>query len=83
MVLASEAAIDRLAREMIERHGAEAAMRAVERVNDRIDNADWDGRDLWAAVVHAIHDLQRGVTFTTRFKEVTIRAISLFGWSPH
>ena len=60
-MLASEAAIERLARDMIDRHGAEAALRATERINDRIDNADWSGRDLWAAVVHAIHDLQHTV----------------------
>jgi predicted NAD/FAD-binding protein len=57
-VVASETVIDRLAREMIERHGTHAALRAVERLNDRIDKADWDGRQLWAAVVHAIHELQ-------------------------
>jgi hypothetical protein len=60
-VLASEAAIERLARDMIDRHGAEAALRAAERINERIDNADWSGRDLWAAVVHAIHELQPAV----------------------
>jgi hypothetical protein len=60
-VLASEAAIERLARDMIDRHGAEAALRAAERINERIDNADWSGRDLWAAVVHAIHELQHAV----------------------
>jgi hypothetical protein len=60
-VLASETAIERLARDMIARHGADAALRAVERINDRIDNADWSGRDLWAAVVHAIHELQHGM----------------------
>jgi hypothetical protein len=63
VAVASEAAIERLAREMIERHGAQAALRATERLNDRIDNADWSGRDLWAAVVHAIHDLQGAVPF--------------------
>jgi hypothetical protein len=58
-VLTSQAAIKRLAREMIERHGADAALRAVERLNDRIDQGDLNGRDTWAAVVHAIHELQR------------------------
>jgi hypothetical protein len=57
-VRASEAAIDRLARNMIERHGEQAALRAVERLNDHIDNGDWNGRDTWAAVVQAIHELQ-------------------------
>jgi hypothetical protein len=60
-VLTGEAAIQALAREMIERHSAKAAVRAVERVNDRIDRRDWSGRDVWAAVVHAIHDLQHAV----------------------
>jgi hypothetical protein len=59
-VLASDTAIDRLAREMIEHHGARAALRAVERVNDKIDKGDRDGSYLWAAVVHAIHELQDG-----------------------
>jgi hypothetical protein len=34
-------------------------LRAVERLNDRIDQGDLNGRDTWAAVVHAIHDFQR------------------------
>ena len=59
-LLASEAAILGLARDMIERHGAQAALRSVERVNDLIDKGDWSGRDLWAAVVHTIHELQAG-----------------------
>jgi hypothetical protein len=63
-VLASETAIDRLARDMIERHGAEAALRAVERLNDRIDRGDLSGRDTWAAVVHAIHELQHAGAFS-------------------
>jgi hypothetical protein len=63
-VLASETAIDRLTRDMIERHGAQAALRAVERLNDRIDKGDWKGRDLWAAVVHAIHELQHAGPFS-------------------
>jgi hypothetical protein len=56
---ASEEEVRRLAREMIKQHGPQAAFRASERVNDRIDENDWDGRDVWARVVHAIHDLQR------------------------
>ena len=61
ILLASETAVDRLAREMIERHGPSAAVRAVERLNDQIDKRDWRGRELWAAVVHAIHELQHAV----------------------
>jgi hypothetical protein len=58
-VLASDTAVDRSARDMIERHGSQAALRAVERLNDHIDKGDWTGRELWAAVVHAIHGLQQ------------------------
>ena len=58
-MLASQAAIERLAHEMIERHGADAALRAVERLNDRIDQGNLNDRETWAAVVHAIHQFQR------------------------
>jgi hypothetical protein len=58
-VLTSQAAIERFAHQMIEWHGAGAALRAVERLNDRIDQGDLNGRDTWAAVVHAIHEFQR------------------------
>ena len=61
--MASEAAIDRLARNMIERHGEQAAMRAVERLNEQIDKGDWNERMLWAAVVRAIHEMQRAGPF--------------------
>jgi hypothetical protein len=60
-MLTGEATIQALASEMIEQHGADAAVRAVERVNDLIDRRDWSARDVWAAVVHAIHDLQQAV----------------------
>ena len=58
-MLTSEAEVRRLAGEMIKQHGSQAAFRASERVNDRIDQNDWDGRDVWARVVQAIHELQR------------------------
>ena len=32
---------------MIEQHGAQAALRVVERVNEQIDQRDWSGRDQW------------------------------------
>lgn len=48
--------IDRVALAMIRRHGAGAARAAVERVNAMIDRGDGPGRDLWACVVHAIHE---------------------------
>ena len=61
-MLASEAEVLRLAREMIKQHGPQAGFRASERLNDRIDEGDWRGRDVWARVVHAIHKLQRQQT---------------------
>ena len=59
MALAREAAVHRLAREMIERHGDQAVLRAAERLNERIDQQDWGGRDMWASVIHVIHELRR------------------------
>ena len=47
-----------IARDLIHQHGARAAHVAVQRLNTMIDNDDWRGRDLWARVVHAIHELQ-------------------------
>jgi hypothetical protein len=54
----NESEIELLARAMIDRHGAEAARAAVVRLNQMIDRGDWDGRDRWACVVHAIHARQ-------------------------
>jgi hypothetical protein len=50
-----ETAIELLARAMIDRHGADAAKAAVVRLNQIIDFGDWEGRERWACVVHAIH----------------------------
>jgi hypothetical protein len=58
-MLTSETEVFRLAREMIKQHGAQAAVRAAERLNGRIDEGDWRGRDVWARVVHAVHEVQR------------------------
>lgn len=55
----SEGEAIRIAREMIVRHGDSAVFAAVERLNNMIDGDDWRGRDLWARVVHAIHELHR------------------------
>jgi hypothetical protein len=44
---------------MIEQYGEQAAVRAVERLNEQIDKRDWEGRMRWAAVVRAVHELQR------------------------
>jgi hypothetical protein len=47
-----------IARDMIGEHGDRAVFIAVERLNEMIDRDDWRGRDLWARVVHAIHELR-------------------------
>jgi hypothetical protein len=54
----SETEIELLARAMMDRHGMEAAKAAADRLNVMIDRGDWDGRDRWACVVHAIHQSQ-------------------------
>jgi hypothetical protein len=58
-MMIDEGEIERIAREMIKQHGGTAARAAVERLNDRIDRGDWHGRDVWARIVHAIHDFAR------------------------
>lgn len=55
----SESEVLRLAREMIKQHGMRAGLRATERLNDCLDQGDWRGRDVWARVVQAVHELQR------------------------
>ena len=47
-----------IARDLIRQHGTRAVHVAVERLNTMIDNDDWRGRDLWARIVHAIHEMQ-------------------------
>ena len=54
----SEGEAIRIARDLIREHGTQAVFVAVERLNTMIDGDDWRGRDLWARVVHAIHELQ-------------------------
>jgi hypothetical protein len=46
------------ARDLIHQHGTRAVHVAVERLNQMIDKDDWRCRDLWARVVHAIHEMQ-------------------------
>lgn len=53
-----EAEIERIARDMIARHGPEAARESIERLNEMIDRNNVPGRDLWACVVHRIHQHQ-------------------------
>jgi hypothetical protein len=51
----------RVARSMISRHGANAAREAARRLNRVIDCGDLAARDLWACVVHIIHERQNDV----------------------
>ena len=47
---------ERVARGMIARHGADAAREATIHLNRMIDQGDLARRDLWACVVHLIHE---------------------------
>lgn len=51
--------IDFIARAIIAQHGDGAARAAVDHLNAMIDQGDFHSRDMWARVVHAIHDHQR------------------------
>ena len=57
-MVVQDAEIERLARDMIARHGARAARIAAERLNEMIDRNNSRARDVWACVVHAIHESQ-------------------------
>jgi hypothetical protein len=54
----NEGEIERIAGDMIARHGPEAARQAIEQLNQMIDRNNIPGRDLWACVVHRIHEDQ-------------------------
>lgn len=51
--------VDFIARAIIAQHGAGAARAAADHLNAMIDLGDFHRRDMWARVVHAIHDYQR------------------------
>ena len=55
----NEGEIERVARDLIARHGPEAARQAIDRLNEMIDRNNVPGRDLWACIVHRIHEHQR------------------------
>jgi hypothetical protein len=57
-MVVSDAEIERLARDMIAQHGPRAARVAAERLNEMIDRDNIRGRDVWACVVHVIHEQQ-------------------------
>ncbi|MGH7091938.1 MAG: hypothetical protein ACREFB_00200 [Stellaceae bacterium] len=54
-----DAEADFIARALIAQHGMGAARAAVDHLNAMIDLGDFHRRDMWARVVHAIHDYQR------------------------
>lgn len=55
-VPAPDGVAKRVALGMIARHGADAAREATIRLNQMIDRGDFVARDLWACVVHVIHE---------------------------
>jgi hypothetical protein len=60
VAVADDIEVAHLAETMISRHGESAGRAAAERVNAMIDRGDFVARDIWARVVQAIHQLQRG-----------------------
>jgi hypothetical protein len=52
---------ERVAQSMISRHGANAAREATQHLNRVIDRGDLAARDLWAHVVHIIHNQQNEI----------------------
>jgi hypothetical protein len=57
-MVVSDAEIDRLARDMIARHGERAARVAAEKLNEMIDRDNVRAQEVWACVVHLIHQRQ-------------------------
>ena len=57
-MVVNDAEIERIARDMIAKHGSHAARVAAERLNEMIDRNNVRARDVWACVVHVIHEQQ-------------------------
>ena len=57
-MVVGDAEIERIARELIAKHGPDAARVAAEQLNDTIDRNDAEGREMWACIVHLIHEQQ-------------------------
>ncbi len=57
-MVVSDAEIERRARDLLARHGPQAARVAAERLNEMIDRNNIRARDVWACVVHVIHERQ-------------------------
>jgi hypothetical protein len=51
--------VDFISRALILQHGEGAARAAVDHLNAMIDLGSFHHRDMWARVVHAIHNYQR------------------------
>jgi hypothetical protein len=47
--------MERIAGELIVKHGPQAARVAADRLNAMVDSNDLRGRDIWACIVRAIH----------------------------
>ena len=57
-MVVGDADIERIAGELIVKHGSQAARVAAERLNAMIDGNDLQGRDVWACIVRTIHQQQ-------------------------
>ena len=55
-MVVGDADIERIAGELIAKHGPQAARVAAEQLNAMIDRSDIRGRDMWACIVHLIHE---------------------------
>jgi hypothetical protein len=55
---AKDGEIERIARRLLAEYEGRAALVAAERLNAMIDRNNIRGRDIWACVVHAIHEQQ-------------------------
>jgi len=62
-MVVGNADIERIAGELIVKHGPQAARVAAERLNAMIDCNDLGGRDIWACIVRVIH-LRQGMGLT-------------------
>jgi hypothetical protein len=55
----SDPEVEFIARALIAQHGSAAARAAVNHLNAMIDLGDFHRRDMWARVVHEIHEQLR------------------------
>jgi len=58
--MTSDPDIFRAAKLLIDQHGAEAGLRAAERVDQLLDAGDMIGATAWRRILKAIEDLGRG-----------------------